>query len=168
MIPWTTDYLPKIRSDLHINNTINNYILIIPDSLPYSLKCNHNNFKWSNQDVKSFCAMVKSVGITPIIMSPITYYGFPVKQVDYSLASLIYYLQNANYVLSTDYDYLFIAAFLGSSKIIYKYYNGNFTDIEHNFNIIGIENKVLTLDELTPLKVFERITSANHSDDCYV
>ena len=34
--------------------------------------------------------------------------------------------------------------------------------------LIKIAVKSLGLDELTPLKVFERITSANHSDDCYV
>jgi len=157
---WKYDYCPKFRRDFRINNNINNYILIIPDKLPWSNDNKVENFSWKNQDLKSFVSLMNTIGIKSIVLSPQSYYGINenyVRFVQCSLESLIYYTQEANFIISKEYDYLLSVPFLNSKcKIINKPIR-NIFDIQYNLKDYEFNNKLINIDEITPITIFDRI-----------
>jgi len=159
LIEFNDNYFPKFRYNFNIKNKIDNYILIIPDLLPSEFGVNiyrndFVNFNWSNNQLKSFVAMMESKGVKSVIISEKNYHGFNATFVKPTVESLLYYMIGCNMVLSKDYDPLLMVPILNkNAKIIYKIR----LFMRKNFYYLNIKNKAIELDRMEPLDVFEEI-----------
>jgi hypothetical protein len=171
MIDWNEQYLPKFRLDFKdYKYNFNNYILILPDRLPWA-KSRTDNFTWTNQDMKTFTSLMSSIGIRSVILSPRVYYGITNKDVmcaECSLDALLYYSLGASYVLSKENEYLLSIPFINQKCNLITNTRRSIYSLTYNFSKYEFQNKIIDIEEITPISVYDRIKygrSDNNGND---
>lgn len=168
MIEWDPRYLPQMRnliessefkewSAAHHFRAKKPFILLIDGGTGLS---QHDDkfLNWGIHEVRSFSSMLRAANISLVILTkyPQRHPGVQAYFPPFKLDNALYLISKASTVLSVEPDWLLSTLLIGSGSIICNVKKGAL-EIEKNARYLKSKNKIVSLENVDPLKAFEVI-----------
>jgi hypothetical protein len=169
LVEWNSRYLPQFRLLKEYSHDIEKklvvggvnpnkfFVLLVPDKSSFSIH-DRDWLKWDIRRIKSFNAMLKSIGVPLVIATNEVgkYYEFPCV-VPLDVSNMIYLLKTSSVVLSRDIDYLMGGFMMGSAAISTWNRKRPQYDLRSAEKSFGYMTKVLVKKKMQPADAFEFI-----------